>query len=285
MRSTTHGAAVSVVSSAEVIPLPNECGSLKFAVLGDFGTGERPQYELAARMASFYETFPFELVTLVGDNVYGSARPRDYERKFATPYKPLLDAGVKFYASLGNHDPREQRFYEPFNMKGKFYYTVKAPKQDVRFIALDTSYMEPAQVKWLEDTLASAREDWKIVFFHHPLYSSGGTHGSDEWLRDQLEPVFVRYGVNVVLAGHDHLYERTKPQQGITHFVTGSGGKLRIGDAERGRLFSARVVDTTLVFLAVEITADRLVFNAVATNGHVVDSGRIIRKPGSSTSN
>ena len=214
---------------------------------------------------------------LVGDNIYGSDRPQDYTKKFELPYKPLLDAGVKFYGALGNHDAREQRFYKLFNMDGKLYYSFKAPKQDVRFIALETTYMEPEQVQWLEQTLSGAREDWKIVFFHHPLYSSGKTHGSDERLRAVLEPLFIKYGVSLVLAGHDHFYERTKPQQGITHFVAGSGGKLREGGTRRGLTFSASIVDDTNVFVAMEIKDDALVFNAIATGGKVVDSGRLER--------
>ena len=66
-------------------------------------------------------------MVLVGDNLYGSERPQDFQKKFEMPYKPLLDAGVKFYASLGNHDAREQRYYKLFNMDGKLYYTFKAP--------------------------------------------------------------------------------------------------------------------------------------------------------------
>lgn len=272
------GAASNGVAST-ALSLPNAAGSLKFAVLGDFGTGDRPQYALGTRMAKVHDAFPFELVVLVGDNIYGSARPEDYERKFSSPYKLLLAAGVKFYASLGNHDPREQRYYEPFNMNGQFYYSFKAPKQDVRFFALDSTYMEPAQLKWLEGALASSRENWKIAFFHHPLYSSGGAHGSDDRLRTQLEPLFVKHGVNVVLAGHDHIYERIKPQQGITYFVTGSGGKLRPGDAKGGKPFTARVVDDTNVFLAVEVAGDTPTYNAIATDGRVVDSGEVKRTP------
>ena len=132
---------------------------------------------------------------------FGSQRPQDFRTKFEVPYKPLLDAGVKFYASLGNHDGREQRYYKLFNMDGQLYYSYKAPKQDVRFIALETTYLTPVQVKWLEEELKSSREDWKIVYFHHPLYSSGGTHGSDLKLRETLEPLFVKYGVSVVFSG------------------------------------------------------------------------------------
>ncbi len=260
----------------------NAPDSFKFAVLGDFGTGDARQYALAKRMEDVHKAFPFDTVLLVGDNIYGSDRPQDYRTKFEIPYKPLLDAGVKFFASLGNHDAREQRFYKLFNMDGELYYSIKAPKQDVRLIALESTYMEPEQVAWLEKTLAGASERWIIVFEHHPLYSSGVTHGSDERLRNALEPLLTKYGVDVVLTGHDHIYERTKPQHDITHFVVGSGGKLRPGDFRRNLPFSAKVIDRENVFLAIEILGDELIFNAYATDGTVVDSGKITRVAGRS---
>src|ERR1700736_2066336 len=113
------------------IPLPNKNGSLTFAVLGDFGTGEQPQYQLAEQMAVLHGRFKYDFVLLVGDNLYGSERPQDFQKKFELPYKPLLDAGVKFYAALGNHDAREQRFYKLFHMEGKLYYAF-SPKPNVR---------------------------------------------------------------------------------------------------------------------------------------------------------
>ena len=109
------------------LTVPNKGDSLRFAVLGDFGTGSKQQYELAAQMKRAHDQFPFDLVTLVGDNLYGSERPQDFKKKFEDPYKPLLDAGVKFYASLGNHDdPQEQRNYKLFNMDGKQVLHVQA---------------------------------------------------------------------------------------------------------------------------------------------------------------
>jgi predicted MPP superfamily phosphohydrolase len=270
-----------VAAATPVAPptaFPNRPDSLKFLVFGDFGTGERAQYDLAAQMATLHQKFPVQMATLVGDNLYGSERPQDFKTKFETPYKSLLDAGVKFYASLGNHDAREQRYYKLFNMDGKLYYSFKAPKQDVRFFALESTYLVPEQVKWLEEELKSAKETWKIVFFHHPLYSSGGTHGSDTKLRQTLEPLFVKYGVSVVFSGHDHIYERMKLQQGIQYFVTGSGGALRPGDYRRNQPFSARIVDDTQVFLAAEIFENEMVFNAVSKAGKVVDSGLLARR-------
>jgi 3',5'-cyclic AMP phosphodiesterase CpdA len=264
---------------AQVVALPNKNGTFKFAVLGDFGVGEKTQYQLADQMKALHDRFKFETVVLVGDNMYGGERPQDFRKKFEIPYKALLDAGVKFYASLGNHDAREQRYYKPFNMDGKLFYTF-SPTADVRFFALESTYMVPEQVAWLEKELQASGSKWKIPFFHHPLYSSGERHGSDELLRNTLEPLFVKYDVSVVLTGHDHFYERVKPQKDITYFVVGSGGKLRSGNIDRGTGLTAKGFDTDLAFLAAEIDGDQMYFNAISRTGQVVDSGVLsARKP------
>ncbi|HEX6789710.1 MAG TPA: metallophosphoesterase [Candidatus Krumholzibacteria bacterium] len=260
-----------------VVKLPNQDGSVKFAVLGDFGTGRKEQYDLGATMAKVHETFSFETVITVGDNIYGRQRAADFKNKFEEPYKGLLEKDVKFYASLGNHDLREQPSYKLFNMEGKMYYTLKLG-DNVRFFMLDTSYMTPEQTDWIKKELEGSNDEWKIAAFHHPLYSSGGRHGSDIRLRQTLEPLFVENGVSVVLTGHDHFYERIKPQHGIVYFVAGSGGKLAPGDINKSSPLTARGFDTGLAFMVVEIVGDKMYFNTITTNGSVVDSGIIQRR-------
>jgi hypothetical protein len=265
-------------AGAIALTLPNKADSLKFAVLGDFGTGSTEQYQLAEQMKRVHDIFPYELVTLVGDNLYGSERPQDFKKKFEDPYKPLLDAGVKFYASLGNHDAREQRYYKLFNMDGKLYYSFKPSKQSVRFFALESTYLDPEQVAWFEKELKDSNSEWKIPYFHHPPYSSGDRHGSDTRLREVLEPLFVRYNVSVVLTGHDHFYERMKPQNGIVYFVVGSGGQLRKGNIDKGSGLTAAGNDQDQSFMAAEINGDEMWFNAVSRTGQVFDSGVITRR-------
>ncbi len=260
------------------LTLPNKDGALKFGVMGDFGNGKREQYLLGDQMERVRSQFPFELMLTVGDNLYGGQRPNDFVKKFEAPYKALLSAGVKFYASLGNHDSRQQASYALFNMDGKTYYTFKAPKQDVRFFALESSYLDPAQLQWLERELDNSSEDWKIPYFHHPLYSSGDRHGSDLSKRKVLEPLFLKHGVTVVFAGHDHVYERVAPQQGITHFVVGSSGQLRKGNLDRTTGFTAFANATEQAFLVAEISGDELHFNVVSRSGKVIDSGMIARR-------
>lgn len=270
--------ADAAVAPAQEIRLPNKPDSLKFAVIGDNGDGEQRQYDVGKQMAAWHQRFPFELVVMMGDNIYGSERPQDFVTKFEAPYKPLLDAGVKFYASLGNHDAREQRYYKHYNMDGKLYYSFKAPKQDVRFFALESTYPEPEQIEWFRKELEGSNEKWKIGFWHHPLYSSGRTHGSETRLRASLEPLLIKYNVSLVLSGHDHIYERIKPQNGIAYFVVGSSGKLREGDLRKGSPLTAKGLDTDNAFMLMEIDGDDLTFVAIDRQGKVFDSGVIRRR-------
>ena len=106
-------------------------------------------------MATMRQQFPYEFVIMVGDNIYGGNSAKDFDRKFALPYKPLLDSGVKFYATLGNHDDPSERFYTPFNMNGERYYSFK-PADGARFFALDSTYMDEKQLKWFDDQLAAS---------------------------------------------------------------------------------------------------------------------------------
>ena len=262
----------------EAVQFPNSKNSLKFLAFGDFGTGEPPQYQLAAQMESLRQRFPYELVILLGDNIYGSERPQDMERKFTKPYKPLLDGGVKFKGSLGNHDAREQASLEHFDMQKKLFYSFKAPKQSVRFFALESTYMSEEQTQWVEKELSGSNDDWKIMFFHHAIYSSARGHGSTMALRKTLEPLFIRYNVSLVFNGHDHTYERVKPQGGVVYFVVGSAGKLRPGDLNQRSPFMAKGFDTDLAFFAGEIEDDNMVFQAISRAGKIVDSGIIVRR-------
>lgn len=268
------GALLVVPAAAQQITLPGAKGSVRFAVIGDFGTGERLQYDTADRMRLAQEQFPFEFVLMLGDNIYGGKTPRDFEKKFELPYKQLLDNKVTFYASLGNHDVPEEQSYKLFNMGGHRYYSFK--KGNVRFFALDSNYMDPDQLKWLTEQLQNSTDDWKIAFFHHPLYSSARAHGSSLELRGILEPLFEKYGVQVVFSGHDHVYERMTPQKGIVYFTEGSSGQLRPGDI-RGAAFTAKSFDTDCTFILVEIAQNDLYFETISRTGVTVDSGKIAR--------
>ncbi len=255
-------------------PLPNRSGSLKFAAMGDNGTGDTPQYEVGEQMARLHVSFPFDLVIMLGDNMYGSQRPADFVKKFEAPYAKLLQAGVKFQASLGNHDRPDNVSYKPYNMNGERYYSYA--RKNVRFFALDSTLMDAKQLAWLEAALQQAQEAWKICYFHHPLYSNASRHGSSVDLRVTLEPIFVKHGVDVVFSGHDHVYERVKPQKGITYFVSGAAGQLRRGDM-RPEEETAAYFDQDQSFMLAEVSGNDLYYEAITRTGKTVDSGVVHR--------
>lgn len=260
---------------AQSVALPNRPDSVKFAAIGDNGTGDRPQYEVAQQMTSAHSRFPFDLVIMLGDNMYGGQKPSDFVKKFEQPYAALLAANVKFQASLGNHDRPENVSYGLYNMNGQRYYTYV--RKNVRFVALDSNLMDRKQLDWLDATLRDSREDWKVCYFHHPLYSNASRHGSSVDLRVLLEPIFLKNGVNVVFSGHDHVYERLKPQKGIYYFVSGAAGQLRRGNIETSDQ-TATSFDQDQSFMLVEVAGLDMFFQSISRTGRVVDSGVIHRQ-------
>lgn len=266
----------AATSSALKLTLPVKDGSVRFAVIGDTGSGTDKQRDVANMMVQYRAIYPFEFVLMMGDNLYGGEAPKDFEKKFSEPYKALLDNKVKFYASLGNHDLPIQTNYVNFNMNGKEYYRFK--KGNVAFYALNSNYMDKKQVQWLESELSKDTSEWKVCFFHHPPYSSAKAHGSDSQLREVVEPIFIKYGVNVVLTGHDHIYERIKPQKGIYYFVSGAGGKLRSGDVKDTSPLTEKSYDRDMHFMLFEVSGDQMYFQAISRTGETIDSGVIARK-------
>lgn len=255
--------------------LPDSPDSVKFAVIGDNGTGGQAEYEVGQQMAAARTRFRFDMVIMLGDNMYGRQAPADFVTKFERPYSALLSRGVLFYATLGNHDDQNNRYYKPFNMGGARYFTFV--RKNVRFFVLDSNQLDPAQRVWLEEALQRSSDEWRICYFHHPIYSDGGRHGSDVALRVAIEPLLVKNRVSVVFSGHDHVYERIKPQKGITYFVAGSGGELRKGDVHPSAM-TAAYFDQDQSFMLVEIAGDELFFQAVSRTGATVDLGTIRRQ-------
>lgn len=275
------GARFTLRTSAQAVDLrlPMQDKSVKFAVIGDNGTGEKPEYEVASWMTKYHARFPFEFVIMLGDNIYGGHAAADLRKKFEEPYKPLLDAGVKFYASLGNHDdPATEMNYKPFNMNGKRYFTFKYG--NVNFFALDSDYMDPDQLSWLRTSLSGDDSNWKIAYFHHPLYDDAKYHGPDLDLRAELEPLFISAGVDAVFSGHEHIYERIRPHNGIYYFICGNSGQLRPHDVVVSP-DTLKAFDTDRDFMIVEIAGDKLYFQTISRTGETVDYA-VLPKPNKS---
>jgi predicted phosphodiesterase len=285
--TTPSNAAAPRVESFDIrdrpegwLALPNHRQSFKFAVIGDSGRGWAAQHEVARQMVRYRGQFAFPLVLMLGDNIYeGPATPQDYRLKFEEPYRALLDAGVQFQAVLGNHDDVAQRFYEPFHMGGNRYYTFEPPgpaigrvTDAVRVFAIDSTNLDAEQLAWLERELRRSRARWKLCMLHHPLYTAGRYARGAYVTRWQLESLLVANDVDVVFSGHEHLYQRSTPQQGIVHFISGAAGSLRRGDAHEGEGV-ARAYDRDYHFMLIEIAGQALHFQAITRTGQTIDAG------------
>jgi hypothetical protein len=268
------------------LALPVRAGSVRFAVIGDSGRGDQAQLDVARQMVAWHQKFPFDFVVMLGDNIYPPHGPDDFTTKFEQPYRTLLDQGVTFYAAIGNHDLDSDLNYAKFNMGGQRYYTFRRNERrleglvgaGVRFFVLDSRSLDPRQLAWLRDELSRSGTDWKICYFHHPIYTSGRYTGGARVLRLALEPILVNGDVDVVLSGHEHFYERLLPQHGISYFISGGAGSLRMADIRRPSAVMARGFDTDFHFVMMEISGDALYFQAISRTGATIDAGSITRR-------
>ncbi|PSB04288.1 metallophosphoesterase [Merismopedia glauca] len=248
---------------------------LRFVAVADTGMGDKGQYAVANAMTCYHQSHPFDLVLLGGDNIYYNGEIEKINSVFEEPYQALLQQNVKFQAVLGNHDIRtnngeDELRYAAFNMTGR-YYTFSRDR--VQFFALDTNDNAPwdEQLKWLEENLAASKATWKIVYGHHPLYSSGVHGGSDELIK-LLSPLFSRYGVQVYICGHDHHYERTNPIKGTTYLICGGGAGTRIVGSSAYTAYSASI----LSFASFEVYPNRLEIRGIDNKGDLFDEKTIM---------
>jgi predicted phosphodiesterase len=268
------------------LALPLKDGSVRFAVIGDSGRGDQAQREVADQIVAWRARFPFDFVVMLGDNIYPPHAADDFQKKFEEPYRALLDAGVTFYAAIGNHDLDLELDYPKFNMGGRRYYTFRKSEHRIgglvgagaRFFVLDSRALDPTQLAWLQEELRQSGTDWKICYFHHPIYTSGRYPTGARVLRLALEPILIGGDVDVVLSGHEHFYERIQPQHGIAYFISGGAGSLRKADIRRPSPLLARGFDTDFHFMLMEISGDTLFFQAISRTGETIDAGTITRK-------
>ncbi|MDS3862491.1 metallophosphoesterase [Thermosynechococcaceae cyanobacterium BACA0444] len=260
----------AVAANSPQVPL------LRFVAVADTGTGAAGQYEVANAMLAWYKLNPFSLVTLAGDNIYNDGEMEKIGPNFEKPYQGLLQAGVKFYACLGNHDIRThngegQIRYPGFNMGGRYYTFTQGP---VQFFALDTNRGNhwDAQLAWLKEQLSKSRAAWKVVFGHHPIYSSG-IYGTNPAMVEQFAPLFEKYRVQLYINGHEHDYERSHPIKGTTYLTVGAGAGIRPVDRSGWTAYSA----SRLSFASLDVMANQLIIHTVGTDGQVFDQGVIER--------
>ena len=244
-----------------------------FAALGDSGWGSAEQYAVSDRMDAASPDF----IVHTGDVVYKRGRWKRYEERFVNPYKKLLDKGVVFYPVPGNHDYYSkggEAYFRYFSYLPGNYYAIETGLVD--FFALDTNIIlkgDGEQLRWLRARLENSDATYKVVYMHHPFFTSGD-HGEDGYpkpLEATLRPIFEAGGVSLVLTGHDHNYERLGPVGGVTYIVTGGGGKdLRM----KGKVESphSKLFKSAHHFLTVTVTEESMKVEAVGVGGKVIDS-------------
>jgi hypothetical protein len=253
-------------------PAADSTEPVRFLAFGDSGGGGSDQFALADQMM----TVPYDLMIHTGDVAYDDGTIDQYEDNVFGVYGDIL-RNIPFFPSAGNHDYKTMQgapFREVFNLPGgEKWYSFDYGR--VHFVALDTESDYATQAAWLDKDLAANQLPWKVVYMHRPPYSSG-EHGSDTALRKKLAPVFERHGVQLVLAGHDHNYERMKPQGGVAYVVTGGGG---IGTRPVGKSTFTAFSEDVIHFVYVEVGVDDMILHAIDATGREFDSVVVPRVP------
>jgi sarcosine oxidase gamma subunit len=270
------GTAALARGTFRTAPAAGSDQAVRFVAFGDSGNGGSDQRAVLQQLG----TVPFDLMLHLGDIAYESGTRVQLESYFFDVYADLLENFAVFPAS-GNHEygsddaaPFREAFVLPENGgpegRERWY---SYDWGDVHFVALDTERVGPVQARWLDDDLTATRQPWTIVYQHRPAFSSG-EHGSDAAVQQQLVPVFVRHHVPLVLAGHDHDYERTVPLDGVTYVVSGGGGR---GTRQVGRSPFTAFSEAVCHFIYVTVTRDELTVHAIDGTGQEFDSLQIRR--------
>jgi hypothetical protein len=241
-----------------------------FLAVGDYGVGSSPERSLGLRMKSFAGRNPANMLVLLGDNDY-TLSPASFRTNWRMSFGWARRTGLRVAGVLGNHDYLVSRGRYELGLLGMpgSYYTRKLG--DAQLFFLDSNSVSAGQTAWLERQLAASSAIWKIAVFHHPAYSCGGHSGSAEVIRRWV-PLFELYGVQLVLSGHDHNYQRFASQSGVTYVVHGGGAaglyRPRGCPSSYPRRVRARYEHG---FLYVSVAPDQLDVSAVDTRGRVTD--------------
>lgn len=247
---------------------------LRLAAVGDVGHPGGREEATAAAIARAGDGRPFDALVLLGDNVYPRGDPAQLDETVFVPFAPVLDAGAQLWPILGNHDVMDGHAdanVEALGMPGRWY---EERLGDLLFVALDSNDLSRRQLGWLDEILGDSDATWKVVALHHPPYSSG-YQGSSMEARRLVSPIVERHGVQLVLSGHEHDYERSRSIDGVTYVVSGAGSETR----RTGRDDFTVEAWSWHHFLDISVHAERLVVRAVNQDLRVFDEVTISARP------
>jgi 3',5'-cyclic AMP phosphodiesterase CpdA len=240
----------------------------RVAVVGDPGTGDANEYAVTRVLADQHQQRPYDGLVLLGDLIYPDGDVALIDEVILEPFAPLLEPSVSLMPVLGNHDYESGDSAAILRRLGRESAWYAEQVGPVLWVVLDSEHVDdPAQTAWLVDTLAASSATWTIVATHHPPYSAG-VHGSDIDVREAWSGLFAEYGVDLALAGHDHDYQRSEPIDGVTYVVSGGGAKIR----PTGREYFTQYAASTLHYLDLQVSGERLYGQAINTNGEVFDA-------------
>jgi 3',5'-cyclic AMP phosphodiesterase CpdA len=208
------------------VPFPeDERPELRIAVAGDVGEGGDRIDATGAAMAAISQEDPFDVLLLLGDCAYPAGDPAKLQDTVFDPFADVLAGGADLMAILGNHDtPNAVAQMEALGSPGRWWAEELG---DVLLVGLDSNLVDDAEQRaWLLETLRESTATWKIVAVHHPPYSAG-YQGSNEEVREAFGPFFEQNGVQLVLSGHEHDYQRSQVINGVTYVVTGAAARTR----------------------------------------------------------
>jgi acid phosphatase len=203
--------------------VPDEPGAWRFAAIGDYGAGTTHLAKVAGNLAKSGA----RLIITAGDNVYPTGRWQDYQKNWEPAMGPVARS-INFMPALGNHDMYKDDLRPYFahfpHLKGLAYYTYR--EKNAQFYALDSDQdlrLGSAQYRWLEQELRNSKSKWKVLYLHYPMF--GSSEDAYREISDSVQPLAEKYGVQLVVAGHEHNYLRGKARGGVTHILTGGGGQ------------------------------------------------------------
>jgi hypothetical protein len=254
-------------------PTPGN-GRVRFSAFGDSGNGSESQRAVYAQL----QTVPYDFVLHLGDVAYEKGSEWELENHYFSIYRGLTRSFAVFPV-LGNHDDATNdgaAFLSAFDLpdnavpseRERFYSFDWGP---IHFVALDTERMTREQASWMDRDLQKNTQPWTVVYGHRPPYSSGH-HGSNLVFRERFGPILYKHGVQLVLSGHDHSYERTRAIDGTTYVVSGGGGR-DTRPVQRSE-FTAHA-DEVHHFVFVEVDAKTLILHAIDGAGREFDSVRL----------
>ncbi len=248
----------------------------RIALAGDTGTGPGGAIDATvAAMVAEGRRRSYDGLVLLGDLIYPDGEADQTGATITDVFSPLTSRGTQLVPVLGNHDYMSGEQAMILDRLGRGAQTWYAEQVGIiRIVVLDTEQVDDtAQLIWLQKTLASTNDAaWTVVAMHKPAYSAG-SHGSDQEIQQRWVPIFERYDVPLVFAGHDHDYQRPEPINGVTYVVSGGAATLR--PSERDNF--TEVSTSTLHFVDLLAEDDRLTVRAIDQSGKLFDSVELTR--------